>query len=229
LSRTPYFTDDTFKFLRQLARNNNREWFAKHKPRYEEYVQAPFLRLIGDLEGPLAAISPHYRAVAQKQGGSLFRVYRDARFSTDKTPYKTWAGARLFHARRKELQTPMFYLQVQPGDCMIAAGMWRPEPPALKRLREFIVDNPAAWKQATQSPAFRKAYEMGGDSLSRPPRGYDPKHELIDDLKRKDFVAWRKYDDAEMIAPGLVRRIEKDLKGLAPLNDYLCAALDLEF
>lgn len=229
MSRTTYFTDATYKFLRQLARNNDREWFNANRARYEEHVQQPFLRLIADLEGPITAISPHFRADPRKQGGSLFRIYRDTRFANDKTPYKTWAGARLFHARRREVHAPSFYIQVQPGDCMIAAGVWRPEPPDVKRLRDFIADNPAAWIKATQSPAFRKTYTLGGESLSRPPRGFDPKHPLIEDLKRKDFVAWRAYDDDEMLAPGLVRRIEKDLKALAPLNDYLCAALDLEF
>jgi uncharacterized protein (TIGR02453 family) len=225
----PYFTDDTWRFLRALARNNRREWFHAHKARYETHVQQPFLRLIADLAPPLAAISANYRADPRRTGGSLFRVQRDTRFANDKTPYKTWAGARLFHERSRQTATPVFYLHVQPGECFVGAGLWHPEAPALKRVREFLVDNPQAWLDATRSAAFRKRYTLGGDTLTRPPRGFDPAHPLIDDLKRKDFVASRAYTDDEMTARDLPRRIERDLRGLAPLVDYLCAALDVEF
>ena len=96
---TPYFSQASFRFLKDLAAHNDRSWFATRKDRYEAHVREPFLRLIADLAAPLATISPHLRADARKQGGSLFRLHRDTRFANDKTPYKTWAGARLFHER----------------------------------------------------------------------------------------------------------------------------------
>jgi uncharacterized protein (TIGR02453 family) len=229
MARSACFTPATFKFQRDLATNNNREWFAANKPRYEAHLRDPFLRLLADLQGPLAAIAPHYRSDPKPVGGSLFRIQRDTRFANDKTPYKTWAGARLFHERGKQVEAPLFYIHVQPGRCFVGAGLWHPEPRVLKRVRDFLVDNPAAWTRATRSPAFRKAFVRSGDSLVRPPRGYDPAHPLIEDLKKKSLVATRAIPDAVATSPALLREVEKSLKGLAPMVDYLCAALDLEF
>ena len=139
-----YFTAATFKFQRDLAKNNNRTWFAANKPRYEKVLRQPFLCLIADLQAPLAKISPRYVADARAQGGSLFRIHRDTRFANDKTPYKTWAGARFAHERRREIEAPSFYVHIQPGDCFAGGGIWDPEPATLKKIREFLEGNPAA-------------------------------------------------------------------------------------
>ncbi|MBB5016253.1 DUF2461 domain-containing protein [Rehaibacterium terrae] len=224
-----YFTDKTFAFLRGLARHNHREWFQAHKADYEAHLRQPFLRLIGELQPDIAAISPHYRADPRPVGGSLFRIHRDTRFANDKTPYKTWAGARFFHERSRQLEAPSFYLHIQPGNCFLGAGLWHPETITLRRIRDFIVENPEAWKQAVHAPAFRKRFQMGGESLSRPPRGYPAEHPLIEDLKRKSFVCWRNLDDATVTGPRLRQSVAEAFKGAAPLVDYLCAALDLEF
>ena len=224
-----YFTPAAFRFLRALARNNNRPWFKSHQGDYETQVRDPYLRLIADLQAPLAKISPHLRADPRKLGGSLFRIQRDVRFSGDKHPYKTWAGARFFHERRREVASPSFYLHIAPGDCFVGGGIWHPESPTLKKLREFIADNPAAWKRAVHGRAFRERYEFWGDSLTRPPHGYDPAHELIEDLKRKSYAAGTAFDDALACSPELMPLVVENYKRLAPLIDYLCAALDLEF
>jgi len=224
-----YFSKNTFAFLRALARNNNREWFKAHEQDYERHVREPFLQLITDLQAPLAKISPHLRADPRKTGGSLFRLYRDTRFANDKTPYKTWAGARFFHERRREIEAPSFYLHIQNKDCFAGGGIWHPEPPTLKRIRDFLVDNPAAWKRATQSKAFREHFAFWGESLSRPPRGYDPQHELIDDLKRRNFAAGGEITEAVVCSTELLPTVVTTFKRMAPTLDYLCAALDLEF
>lgn len=224
-----YFSKTTFRFLRALARNNNREWFKAHEKDYERHVREPFLQLISDLQAPLAKISPHLRADPRKTGGSLFRLYRDTRFANDKTPYKTWSGARLFHERRREIESPSFYLHIQPNDCFAGGGIWHPQPSTLKRIRDFLVDNPAAWKRATQSKAFREHLGFWGQSLTRPPRGYDPQHELIEDLKRKNFAAGEGISDAIVCSNELVPVVVATFKRMAPMMDYLCAALDLEF
>jgi len=224
-----YFSKATFTFLRALARNNNREWFKAHQAAYERDVRDPFLALIADLQAPLAKISPHLRADPRKSGGSLFRLYRDTRFANDKTPYKTWAGARFFHERRREIESPSFYLHIQPGDCFVGGGIWHPQPATLKRIRDFLVDNPAAWKRATQGKAFRGRFEFWGETLSRPPRGYDAQHELIEDLKRKNFAAGEPLSDALACSGELLPAVVGTFKALAPTIDYLCAALDLEF
>lgn len=224
-----YFSDKTFRFLRGLARHNDREWFAAHRGDYEQHLKAPFQRLITDLQPELPAISPHYRADPRGTGGSLFRIHRDTRFSSDKTPYKPWGGARFFHARSKQVPAPSFYLHVQPGNCFLGAGLWHPEPDVQRRIRNFLADNPAGWRQAVHTPAFRRRFEFWGESLVRPPRGFPADHPLIGDLKRKDFTAGRALADDVVLGPRLRRAVVSGFTALAPLVDYLCAALDLEF
>jgi len=224
-----YFSPATFRFLRALARNNNRTWFKTHQANYEQHVRGPYLQLIADLQAPLAGISKHYRADPRKVGGSLFRIQRDTRFSGDKAPYKAWAGARLFHERRREIAAPSFYLHIAPGDCFVGAGLWHPENHTLRNIRNFIVDNPAAWRRAAHSRAFRDHYEFWGESLSRAPQGFPPDHPLLEDLKRKSFAAGVSFDDALACSPKLFPFIVDHHKRLAPLVDYLCAAQNLEF
>lgn len=224
-----YFSDKTFRFLRALGRNNNRDWFTAHKADYETHLRQPFLRLIADLQPDLAAISPHYRADPRPMGGSLFRIYRDTRFANDKTPYKTWSGARFFHERSKQVPAPSFYLHIAPGDCFVGGGLWHPEPETQRRIRNFMLDNPSGWKAAVQSPAFRRRFELTGGTLVRPPRGFPAEHELIDDIKRKDFVAGAGLDDDIVLGPRLRQSVAAQFKALAPMIDYLCAALELEF
>jgi uncharacterized protein (TIGR02453 family) len=237
-----YFTAKTFRFQRALAKNNNREWFTGHKGDYEEHLKHPFLRLITDLQAPLAKISTRFRADPKPVGGSLFRIYRDTRFANDKTPYKAWTGARFFHERTKianadatlqrpgiAIEAPSFYLHIQPGNCFVGGGLWHPETATQRRIRDFIVENPESWKKATRSPAFRRKFAMHDESLSRPPRGYPTDHELIDDLKRKNYVAMASLDDATVTGSQLLKAVGDGLRGCAPLIDYLCAALDLEF
>lgn len=226
---TTYFSRPTFRFLHALARNNNRAWFKAHQDDYEREVRGPYLQLIADLQAPLAKISPHYRSDPRKVGGSLFRIQRDTRFSGDKQPYKTWAGARFFHERRRERPAPSFYLHIAPGDCFVGAGIWHPESDTLKTLRAFIADNPAAWKRAANSKAFRERYEFWGESLSRAPQGYPPDHPLLDDLKLKNYAAGAGFDDKLACSPELRPFVIVHFKRLAPLMDYLCAALDLAF
>ncbi|EIL88820.1 hypothetical protein UU9_11270 [Rhodanobacter fulvus Jip2] len=223
-----YFTPATFRFLRALDRHNERAWFHAHKDDYERHVREPFLQLITDMQQPLAAISEHYRADPRKNGGSLYRIYRDTRYSNNKLPYKPWQGSRFFHVRRHEIQAPGFYLHIEPGDCFAGGGMLHPESDALKRIREFLVDNPAAWKRATRGKAFGDL-QLGGESLIRPPRGYDPTHALIDDLKRKDFIASAPFSEELACSSELLPWTIATFKQAAPLVDYLCAAQELEF
>ena len=224
-----YFTAKTFRFLKDLAANNSREWFNANRHRYEAEVREPSLRLIGDLAAPLAKISKHHLADTRKQGGSLFRIHRDTRFANDKTPYKTWSGARFTHERGKQVPAPSFYLHIQPDGCFAGGGIWHPDSPTLKKMRDFLVDNPAAWKRAVHAKAFRDRYQFWGESLTRAPRGYDADHPLIDDLKRKNFAAGENFANAIALSDELLPHIVATFNGVAPLNDYLCAALDLEF
>ncbi|WAC64168.1 DUF2461 domain-containing protein [Pseudoxanthomonas sp. SL93] len=225
-----YFTDATFKFLRSLARHNDKTWFNDHKPQYEANVRQPFLRLLTDLQPDLAEVSIHFRSDPRTVGGSLFRIHRDARFSTDKSPYKTWQGARLFHERHKQVPAPSFYFHLQPGGCFVGAGLWHPEPDTQRRVRQFILDNPGSWKKAAHDAKFRKRFEFEeSEKLVRPPRGFPADFEFIDDLKHRNFVFWRSLDNDVVTGPRLRQVLAADLATLGPFVDYLCAALDLEF
>ena len=214
---TTYFNAASFKFLRSLARNNDRDWFHAHKADYETHVRGPFQRLLTDLQPVVAEVSPHFRADPKAIGGSLFRIQRDTRFAHDKSPYKSWQGARVFHERRREVEAPSFYLHLQGGNCFVGAGLWHPGSDTVRggipagRIVEDEVPHPA--------------HGVG----SRMPRGFPPEFEFADDLRRKNFVAIRALDDAVMTGPGLLKTLRTDLSTLAPFVDYLCAALDLEF
>ncbi len=224
-----FFTDKTFRFQRALARNNNREWFTAHRDDYEQHLRQPFLRLITAMQPVIAGISPHYRADPKPMGGSLFRIHRDTRFANDKTPYKIGAGARFFHERRRHVEAPSFYLHVQPGHCFLGAGLWHPEQPTVRRVRAFLFENPDAWTKVVHSKPFKRSYSMGSESLVRVPQGYPADHPLIEDIKRKSFVATITLDDAQVTGPNLLKLIDTHFKAISPVVDYLCAALDLEF
>jgi len=238
----PYFSPATFRFLRSLARNNNRDWFAAHKEQYEEHVRAPALRLITDLGEPLRSISPQIIASARPVGGSLFRIYRDTRFSGDKTPYKTHVGMSFYHAATKavargdggtaslgRLDAPVLYLHLEPGSCFLGGGIWHPQPDTLKRLRDFMIDNPVSWKKATRAKSFKRHFSLGGDALTRPPRGYSPTHELIEDLRRKDIVTHSELADRDLMRSDLVVLLMRRYRPMRPLLDWLALALELEF
>lgn len=217
------------KFLQQLARHNERAWFDANKARYESEVRSPALAFIAAMAPELARLSPHFRAIPKKVGGSLMRVYRDTRFANDKTPFKTNVGIQFRHELGQDVHAPGFYLHIEPANCFLGAGIWRPEAPVLNRIREFIADNPNAWKSATRAAAFRRDWALVGDSLVRPPRGYAPEHELIDDLKRKDFIACMNFSDERIEDRQFVRFVARAYRRTLPLMAYLCMAVEAEF
>lgn len=225
-----YFSAASFGFLRGLARRNERAWFLEHKAEYEAHVRAPFRRLLTDLQPALAAISPHFRSDPKPVGGSLFRIQRDTRFAGDKTPYKPWQGARLFHERRRQVAAPSFYLHLQPGASFVGAGLWHPETQTQRRVRQFIFEDPGGWSRAAHDRTLRRRFQLAStDMLVRPPPGFPADFVHLDDLRHRNFALVRPLDDAIMTGPKLRGVLETDLTKLAPFVDYLCAALDLEF
>lgn len=227
---TVYFSDKTFKFLRALARHNEREWFHAHKAEYEAHVRKPFQRLLGDLQPALAGVSLHFRADPKVVGGSMFRIHRDTRYAHDKAPYKTWQGAKLYHARSRQVEAPSFHVHVQPGRCFIGAGLWHPETATQRRIRQFIFDNPAGWDRTARAPSLQERYALeSSDMLVRVPSGFPKDFIHADDLRHRNFVVTRALDDSAMTGENLLGILEQDLATLAPFMDYLCAALDLEF
>ena len=229
MNKDAYFNAKLFTFLRELCENNHREWFHANKDRYKSEVRYPLLRFIEDFGKRLHKISPHFIADPRPVGGSLFRIYRDARFSQGKPPYKTNAGVHFRHAQAKDVHAPGFYLHLEP-DCVFAgSGIWHPERETLAKIREAIVANPAKWKRATNGKIFKRTCTLAGDSLKRAPKDYDPNHPLIEDLKRKDFLAHTDFTEEEVCAPDFMDRFTNACKASAPLVKFLARALALPY
>ena len=227
--KSPYFNPELFAYLRDLKRHNDREWFLAHKDRYEQAVKEPALRFIAGFEPHLRKISKEFLAIARPVGGSLFRIQRDIRFSKDKSPYKTHAGIRFLHRNAKNVHAPVFYLHLEPKGSFAGVGIWHPEPPALVKMRQAIVDDPKGFRRVVDATAFRKRFDRDGDSLRRPPRGYDPEHPLIDELKRKDHVALCRLDERDVVRPGFDKRLAEIYSAAAGFQRYLCRALGVPF
>jgi len=221
---TTYFTKDFFGFLRELEKNNNREWFAKNKGRYEEVVQAPILRFIADTGPRLKAISPYLVADPKPFGGSMMRIYRDVRFSKDKSPYRTTVGVGFPHraAKGRAIHLPGLFLHLGPADSAAHSGVWEPDPPTLKRIRDGIVREPDAWKRVV-----RGRFHLEGESLKRPPPGVPPDHPLIHDLVRKSFAGTIEFREAQVTGPDFLGTFIEAGKAMDPLNVFLAKAIGL--
>ena len=224
-----YFTQDTIQFLNELSGNNNREWFEAHKQDYEKTVRTPALAFIADIADELAMISPHFLAVAKKVGGSLMRIHRDVRFGKDKRPYKTNIGIQFRHDMGRDVHAPGYYLHVEPGNCFIGVGIWRPDAKALGKIRDAIVEDGEGWCNAGSGKDFRKTFSFTGESLTNPPRGYAKDHPLIEDLKRKDFIVFREISDSQALSGQLLPRVIDQFHVATPYMRFLCNALELRF
>jgi uncharacterized protein (TIGR02453 family) len=225
----PSFTNDLFKFLADLRRNNNREWFQANRSRYEQQVKEPALEFVSDFAPLLDEISSHFRADPRPAGGSLFRIHRDVRFSKDKSPYKTQAGIHFRHGLGKDAHAPGFYLHLEPGESFAGVGIWHPDSATLGKIRAAIAADPDDWLSATREPPFAAVFELGGDSLKRAPSGYDPDHPLIEDLKRKDFVGYAMLDENTVTGDGFLDEYARICRSATPFVEFLCRAVDAPF
>ena len=225
----PSFSPELFDFLSELADNNDREWFQANKERYEDDVVDPALRFISDIGPGLAEISPHIQALPKRVGGSMFRIYRDVRFSKDKSPYKTHVGIHFRHKQAKDAHAPGFYLHLEPGGVFMGSGIWHPPSAVIQKIRQSMLDDPAAWEKTRDEPAFRGPLKMGGESLKRPPRGVSKDHPLIEDLKRKDLLVSTELDDADVLSPGFRDQFLDLCRQASPLTAWICRALDAPF
>ncbi len=223
------FPADTVRFLRELAENNNRPWFNEHKQRYEQLVLEPALDFICAMGPRLEQLAPHFTAIPRRVGGSLMRVYRDTRFSRDKSPYKTNIGIQFRHELGKDVHAPGFYVHLDPGSCFLGVGMWHPASGPLGMIRDRIVEDPVAWKRVRDARGFRRRFELSGDSLKRPPRGYAADHPLIEDLKRKDFIGIATFDIQAAEDAAFADRVAADFAAAKPFMAFLCGALDLRY
>jgi uncharacterized protein (TIGR02453 family) len=220
-----YFTKAIFDYLGDLKANNDRAWFEANKARYEEVLKAPALRFIADFGPELAKISPHFKATPR----SLYRIHRDVRFSKDKSPFKTQAGLHFRHDRAKDAHAPGYYLHIEPGQIFLGIGLWQPESQPLRQIRERIVEDPAAWKRAAGGKKFRDAFELAGDRLSRAPKGFDPEHPLVEDLKWKSYIGVHELTQAAVTRDDLPKELAKTFRAGTPFMAFLCQALGVPF
>ena len=225
----PGFPLGLLHFLEELSKNNNRDWFQANKHRYEEDLVAPSLAFIEAMSEPLAKISPHFRAVAKKTGGSLMRIYRDTRFAKDKTPYKTNVGIHFRHEKGCDVHAPGFYFHIEPDQVFLGAGTWHPASPALTKIRKAIAKNPKDWRRARDGKAFRSRFELDGDSLKRPPQGFDAEHPMIDDLKRKDHIGVCELTHDAILDPSIVKETAAAFRSAKPYVHFLCKAVGAKF
>jgi uncharacterized protein (TIGR02453 family) len=219
-----YFTPELFQFLKQLKRNNRREWFLRNKDRYDEVVKQPCLRFITDFGLRLPSISTWIVANPKPNGGSLMRIYRDIRFSPNKTPYKTNVGMSFWHAGSTEdIHGAGYYLHLSPGEIFLAGGVWHPERRQLAKIRDAVAWKSAEWQKATRGLA------LGGDTLTRPPRGYPETHPMIVDLKRKDFIASIELTEKQACGEKFLTDVTAAARKLAPLVGFLARVEGLQF
>ena len=221
---------DYFKFFNELKDNNNRAWFNDNKQRFRESVQEPLAAFVEAMAPRLKKISKHVVADPRLNGGSVFRIYKDVRFSKDKTPYKTHGAVQFRHALGKDAHAPGFYVHLATDEVFYGGGVWAPPSPNLLKIREAIRDKGRVWEKATGGAAFENRFgSVRGDQLTRPPRGFDAETANIDDIKRKSFFAMTEGAPAQTKKASFTDDVEAAFKDAKPLMKFLCDALGAPF
>lgn len=225
------FSKDFFAFFEELAANNDRTWFEANKPRYKEVVVGSMSAFIEAMGPRLAKISSRFVADPRPTGGSMFRIYRDVRFSKDKRPYKENAGCHFRHTLGKDAHAPGFYVHLEASRVFFGGGLWLPPSENLRKIREAIAGDPRSWQKIGTAKAFKAAFPegVGGDGLKRPPAGFDAAHPCIDDIKRKTFYAMCPSTPQAAQSPDFLDEVETALRAAKPLMAFLCAAVDAPF
>lgn len=220
------FPPATFKFLRDLTKNNNREWFAKNKTLYEEFFLAPSLRFIESMKAPLERAAPLLHVEAKKMGGSLMRIYKDTRFSKDKTPYKTNIGIHFRHQFGRDVHAPGVYFHLASDECFLGVGIWRPPSEAVKLIRQHISENSTTWRRLRKNKRFNEYYELHDERLKTAPKGFPRDHAEIEDLRLKSFIGLATLTRKQIQSPELVGTTVDLVRRGKPLMAFLCEALN---
>jgi uncharacterized protein (TIGR02453 family) len=230
-SALSYFTDSSLRFLRGLARHNDRAWFEAHRDDYEQHVKAPMARLIEEMDLRLRRFAPEMTGDPKR---SMFRIYRDVRFSKDKSPYKTHAACWFFHldasskvGREANGGGAGFYFHVEPGASLVAGGCWMPPAPALRRFRGAIAADPWRFESIVLAKSLRKRFgPLSEESmLTRLPRGFDAGHPAARWLRYQSFTLSRALTDAQVTSARLTSAIESDFAAILPLVRWLNSTL----
>lgn len=214
------FPREGLQFLGRLKRNNHRRWFQTHKEEYQELVRFPMECFVASLAQTMADIAPEIEFHPKK---SIFRIYRDTRFSANKTPYKTNIAASfkvVGHASPTE--TPGLYIGIEPGDVWVGGGLYMPAGPQLKAIRNAIVRDPDAWLAVVENRRFRTVYGgLEGETLVKAPLGYPKDHPLINYLRHKQFYAGKILEDSACLSPRFLRTVGRIFTDILPLVRWL--------
>ena len=210
------------EFLQRLKKNNNRDWFAKHKSEYEEFVKFPMQCLIASLKAPMKKIVPEIDVNPKR---NMFRIYRDTRFSKNKTPYKTHIAA-VFHLKGHWQQSTGYYVHIEPGNLYVGGGIYMPDSNQLKLIRHAIAEQQKEFSSIVESKPFKKRFvTLGGDKLQRAPLGYPTDHPMIEWLKHKSFYTGVEWKESECYSRKFIDKIVNVYKELLPLIRFLNEAL----
>jgi uncharacterized protein (TIGR02453 family) len=215
----PRFQPKAIGFLRALKRNNKRDWFQPRKEQYETLLRQPMLELVERLAIDFRTFAPELRADAK----SIFRIYRDTRFSEDKSPYKTQVSAVFPHKRLAKLGGGVLYLEVTPSGVWAGGGIYRPDTLVLQAEREHIASNFRRFRSIVESPAFRRVLGdvEGGDQLQRVPRGFPPDHPAAKYLKYRMFIGGREFPAAFATSPRFYAGVLNVFRHATPLLQFL--------
>ena len=218
----PRFTEQTVAFLEALKQNNTREWFNAHKADYETHVRAPMLAIIERLAEDFPRVAPDLVASPR----SMYRIYRDTRFSSDKTPYKTHVAAAFTHRTLPKNESAALYFHFAPGQLWIGGGLYAPPTPLLHRIRQHIAADPDRFRRVAESPALRRRGGVRGESLKRIPRGFPADHEAAEYLKLKQYLAGGEEPDPALgLSPRFYGALLRRFQTLAPFVEFLNAPL----
>ena len=224
------FSPDFFTFFEELAASNTREWFAANKDRYKDVVQGELSDFVSAMAPRLARISKHYLADPRPNGKTIFRIYRDVRFSKDKRPYKEHAACHFRHSGEADVHGPGYYFHLEPKEIVIGGGIWKPDPADLNKIRSAIVSDAKAWSRVIGNAQLKTVFEgVSGDGLKRAPKGFDPEHPHVGDLKRKTFFVIRRAPAALARAPEILDEVEANYRAAKPLMRFLSKALGAPF
>jgi len=215
----PHFTSKTVSFLKKLERNNNREWFRAHRDEYETDVRQPMVDLVEHMELDLRTFAPELLSTPRK---SIYRIYRDTRFSANKTPFKTQIAAIFPHRKLPKHGGAGLYLHISTESVLIGGGLYRPEQRQLQYLREFISTNEQRLRDITQSRNFHKCYgPLAGHRLKRTPRGFDRDHPAQDLLRFTQFIASTNRPVTFATSRRFYSSVVRLFKELMPLIQFL--------
>lgn len=212
------FPPNLFKFLKELKKNNDRDWFAENKHRYESDIVEPAMQFIAAMAPIVQKLSPFMTAIPKKMGGSVMRIYRDTRFSANKEPYKTNVGIQFRHQLGADVHAPGFYVHLEPGSCFLAVGTWMPPSDSLILIRQAIAETPKDWQKVVNNAAFKKRYRMEGESLKTAPQGYPKDHPMIEDLRRKSFACIAPINQEDLCSAKAIEQTSAAFKDAQPLR-----------